>query len=148
MSFADELKKAEQRLKAQKEQEANKKKPRRVVRTAGGKTKTLTSLSRDDEIIIYYLGRTQASKFIQENYSKKRKLPLRTVQRRMEAYFAICTGKKNDEITPSMRELHQELLRTDDKELQSMVIDILRGESKVKNPPSSPPKAIIRKGDS
>ncbi len=133
MSFADELRKAEKRMKAQLEQEAAKKKRSKVVTKSspqGGARTTVVSTSwqREDDIIAFYLAASGASKFFKENYSKKRKVAVRTMERQIVAFGHLLKNRNSSDITDQMRSVHAEFGSFDVKDLQKVVIAILRGE--------------------
>lgn len=129
MSFADELRQAEAKLKAQLEQESSKKKTgsKRKATTRTAKT-SASSWKIEDDIIALYLQMTEASKFFKENYSKKRKVPQRAMVRKMEVFRDMFKGRKNTDITDQMKTVFDEFAGYDAPDLQKIVIAILRGE--------------------
>ena len=134
MSFADELRKAEQRMLAQKKQEEKKRK------RGGSATKPSQSYWRpEDEIIALYLQKAKASKFLVENYSKKRSLSVRSMNLRMETFAALLKGQEATAISDQTIRIFQEFGDKSEDDLQKTVIGILRGEyNYVSNPKASP----------
>lgn len=135
LSFADELRKAEKRMKAQIEQEAQKtQKKRRVAKKSpsGSSGRSAVAVGGDweraDDIIAMYLYVTDGSKFFRENYSKKRKVAVSAMERRMAAFGDLIKGKAAEAITEQMRNVYQEFRAYSHPDLQQVVIKILRGE--------------------
>lgn len=130
MSFADELRQAEARMKAQKEQEG-KQRPKRKRAT---RTTASSEWLREDDIIALYLSLTNASKFFKENYSKKRKVSERAMVKRMDIFTLIHKGKNPTDACDQMKGVYQEYSDLDLKDYQKIVISILRGEFDPVNP--------------
>ena len=127
MSFADELREAEAKLKSQIEQESVKKKSGTKKKSTRKKT-SAASWKIEDDIIALYLQMTEASKFFKENYSKKRKVPQRALVRKMEVFKDVIKGRKNADCTDQMRQVFDEFGGYNPPDLQKIVIKILRGE--------------------
>lgn len=130
MSFADELRKAEAKLKAKIEQEAKRKKSpgRRQVSTRTSPKSPSGESKIEDDIVALYLELIQASKFLRENYAKKLKVPLRTMQRKMECFGELLKGRDHELATEQMKKVAHEFASMSTDALQKIVISILRNE--------------------
>lgn len=133
MSFADDLRAAQARMLKQKKEEAERQKGRRRVSTgtssptAGGGSATKNDWTPEDEMVALYLQMSDSSKFLVENYAKKRKLSPRAMKMRMTAYAALLKNPSAD-APEQMGQIFQQFGRMDASELQKLVIQILRGE--------------------
>lgn len=134
MSFADDLRAAQARMLKQKKEEAERQKGRRKVASgstsgsaAGGGGSVKNDWTLEDEMIALYLQMSESSKFLIENYSKKRKLSPRAMKMRMTAYGTLMKSPDAD-VSEQMRQVFQQFGRMDAGELQKLVIQILRGE--------------------
>ena len=128
MSFADELREAERRMKALKDQESTKKKTGK-----GGARKGRAQVwTRDDEVIAFFLMRSQSTKFIKENYAKKRKISARAMSMRMALFESMVKGNATKEISPQTQGVFDEFATMEIQQMKDTVIDILRaGHPKV-----------------
>lgn len=129
MSFADELKKAQARMKAAKLQESAAPR-RRKKATGGGGTgrRRAVEWTRENEIIAFYLYRSDASKFFKENYSSKRKISRSAMENRMALFQAIHRGRPAPDATSQTMSVFEEFKDTPVPDFQKTVISILRGE--------------------
>ena len=122
MSLSDELKAAKARMDAQKKAEASK--PKRKT----GSRRTATEWQIEDEIVALYLYLSDSSKFIKENYSKKRKISVRAMSTRMGIFESIDRGKAKDNVSPQTIAVYNKYSDLPIKELLDVVISIHRGE--------------------
>lgn len=134
MSFADDLRAAQARMLKQKKEEAERQKGRRKVASGtssgsapSGGSATKNDWTPEDEMIALYLQMSDSSKFLIENYAKKRKLSPRAMKMRMTAYGSLLKAPDAD-APEQMRQIFQQFGRMDAGELQKLVIQILRGE--------------------
>ena len=145
MSLNDELKAAKKRMLAQQEAEAKKKtKPRR---SGGGKT--ATDRSKEDEIIAYYLYKSNSSKLLKENYSKKRKVSLRAMTMKMTMFQELEKGRETKSMTIHSKKVLEECSAMSMETLQKTVITILRGEYQARlasaNNQTSAPTTVLKR---
>lgn len=124
MSFADDLRAAEKRLKKLNEEE----KTRKTTKKKSAGTSSAADWTWENEIIALFLYLSKASKFIKENYSKKRKISPRAMTMRMAIFEAIHKGKPQKNIAEQTQLVFDTHARLDIKELQGIVVSILRGE--------------------
>lgn len=127
MSLADDLRAAEKRLKKLNEEE----KTRKTTKKSAGGTGTRARVADwtwDNEIIALFLYRSKASKFIRENYSKKRKISPRAMTMRMAIFESLCKGKPVRNLGEQTQKVFDEYAVIEIKELQNVVVSILRGE--------------------
>ena len=150
MSFADELKTAKARMIAQKDEEKKNARKSPARKKAGTRTRTSTWLV-EDEVIAMYLELSGGSKFLTDNYARKRKVSLRAMQMRMGVFGEMAKGripKGTDEQTKSVYKKYQDLEIGD---LQKIVISILRGENTPEasgQKSEASPEAVLRKSES
>lgn len=131
MSFADELREAEKRLKSlAKEEGARAKGSRRRGSGGGGGSGKSgpTEWKVEDEIIALYLLMSESSKFLKENYSTKRKISPRSMSLRMGVFAGMLKGQEPDGISQQTQLVFKKFSRVPVKELQKLVIAILRGD--------------------
>lgn len=122
MSLSDDLKQAEKRLKSIQEQEKAKKPARKKTRASAA------DWTWENEIVALFLYRSSASKFIKENYSKKRKVSTRAMTMRMAMFESIDKGRPQKNVTEQSKEVFKQHSQIEIKELQTIVVSILRGE--------------------
>lgn len=130
MSFADELREAEKRLKKQQKEEAERGKRRRVGGGGGGPRSGVarsTEWSWENEIVAFYLQKSASSKFLVENYATKRKMAPGTMKKRMEFYGTLMKNPSAD-ASAQERLLMTRFAAMEIPEMQKIVIAILRGE--------------------
>lgn len=133
MSFADELRQAEKRLKNLAKEETTRAKGSR--RKTGGGSGGGTGPARstewkvEDEIIALYLQMSESSKFLKENYSTKRKISSRSMALRMGVFASLMKGVEPDGLTEQTKLVFKKFSRMPVKELQKLVISILRGDN-------------------
>lgn len=133
MSFADELREAEKRLRKQQKEEAERGKRRRVGGGGGGGGGSRPGVARstewswENEIVALYLQKSASSKFLVENYATKRKVAPGSMKKRMEFYGHLIKNPNGDASTQE-RQLLSRFGAMPNPELQKIVIAILRGE--------------------
>ncbi len=133
MSFADDLRAAQARMLKAKKEEAERSKGRRKVASGGtggstgGGSAAKNDWTPEDEMIALYLQMSDSSKFLIENYAKKRKLSPRAMKMRMTAYGNLLKNQDGD-ASEQMRQIFQQFGTMNASELQKLVIQILRGE--------------------
>lgn len=132
MSFADELREAEKRLRKQQKEEAERGKRRRVGGGGGGGgarpgVARSTEWSWESEIVALYLQKSASSKFLIENYATKRKMAPGAMKKRMEFYGHLIKNPHSD-ASAQERQLLSRFAAMPNPELQKIVIAILRGE--------------------
>lgn len=122
MSLSDDLNSQKDKLaKAKKEQKDPAKKKGRTRRAS-------KEWSKDDELIALYLYRSEASKFLRDNYAEKRDLSSRAMALKISTFESIRNGNATNTVSPQTKGLFKEFGRSDIKELEQKVIAILRGE--------------------
>ena len=120
MSLAEELKAAKARMEAQKKADASKPKRKTTRRAA-------TDWQVEDEIVALYLYLSDSSKFIKENYSKKRKISVRAMSTRMGVFESIHR-KKAKNVSEQTQAVYDKYATLPIKDLLGVVISIHRCE--------------------
>lgn len=131
MSLADEIRAAAKRMQQQKTVDAKKKTSTKSSRSPRSRS---TEWKKEDEIIALYLYRCEASKFLKENYSKKRKISVRAMAMRMAVFEGLHKDKRRVDmkaVNPQTQQVFDEFGHIDVVELKDIVISILRGEYNV-----------------
>tara|TARA_B100001094_G_C18137275_1_gene775838 strand:- start:808 stop:1245 length:438 start_codon:yes stop_codon:yes gene_type:complete len=143
MSFADELKVEKAKMLAQKEEEK-----KRTKKSSGGGKKVVTRSRNsvwkfEDEVIAMYLELSGGSKFLTENYSRKRQVSLRAMQTRMAIFGDLHKSKKVKDLDEQTQSVYDKYKDFELPELQKVVISILRGENQPMT--ATDDSAVIRK---
>jgi hypothetical protein len=134
MSLSDELKRAAEKMK--KAQLEDRLAPKRRVASAprGSSAGSAAGSSRNapwskqDEVIALYLCLAGSGKFLKENYAKKRKVSLASMQRKIDSFEELRKGKAVPAIADQTKEIFDRYSKLEIDELQKIVISILRGE--------------------
>lgn len=120
MSLSNELKAAKARMEAQKKEEGKRQK-KKTKRQA-------TVWSFEDEVVALYLYRADATKFLKENYSKKRKVSVRAMSMKISTFESIDRGKTKGEVSPQTQQVFDTYSTIPVEDLLKVVISIHRGE--------------------
>ncbi len=132
MSLSDDLKSQKNKLiKAKTEQAKSEKSQAKRTRRAG------KEWSKDDELIALYLYRSEASRFLRDNYAEKRELSSRAMALKISTFESIRNGNMTSGVSDQTKGLFKEFGRTDIKELEQKVIAILRGELTLSDAPAA-----------
>ncbi len=121
MSLSNELKAAKARMEAQKKEEE-----KRVKKKSKRQGSTVWKF--EDEVVALYLYLANASKFLRENYSKKRKISVRAMSLKISTFEAIDRGKSKDVINPQTQQVYDTYSGMPVEDLLKVVISIHRGE--------------------
>lgn len=154
MSFADDLRQAQAKLLKKQREEAERAKTqrRRVTSSStssGAKSSSMTVRSewpKENDIIAFYLQKSESSKFLIENYSTKRNVSPRTMKTRMEK-FALLMKNASQDMETQIKEVYNQYQDVRVGDLQKMVIDILRGEGHHIAAESATPVKTLRRDE-
>lgn len=123
MSLNDEFKAAKRRMLAMQEAEKNKTKA-----PARRKTRPASEWPRESEIVAYYLYRADSSKFLKENYSKKRNVSVRSMSMKINMFDELERGGQPKSESTHARSIMDEYGDLPIDQLLKVVISIHRGE--------------------
>ncbi len=118
MSLSDDLKIEQKTAEEQKTTKKAKKK----------RTRRSKVWSKDDEVIALYLYRSSSSKFIRENYAQKRDISTRAMNMRITVFENLALGKRDPTVQEQTSAIFKEYGKSDVRELENTVIQILRNE--------------------
>ncbi|SMF58572.1 hypothetical protein [Pseudobacteriovorax antillogorgiicola] len=123
MSLSDEFKAAKRRMLAM--QEAEKKKAKAPAKRG---SRQATEWSKESEIVAYYLYKADSSKFLKENYSKKRNVSVRAMSMKINMFQELERGGKPKSVSPHAQTIISEYGHFPVDQLLKVVVSIHRGE--------------------
>lgn len=143
MSLNDELKAAKSRMNALQEAEKTKKKAPRK--------RSASEWSRESEIVAYYLYKADSSKFLKENYAKKRKVSVRSMSMKINMFGELERGGKPKSESVHARSIIDEYGQLPVDKLLKVAISIHRGEfnggagTAAQETAEAAPEAVVRR---
>lgn len=143
MSLNDELKAAKSRMDAI--QEADKKKKK------APKKRAASEWSLESEIVAYYLYKADSSKFLKENYAKKRKVSVRSMSMKINMFGELERGGKPKSESVHARHIIDTYGHLTIDQILKVAISIHRGEFNQQAPaeaeaaPAATEETVVRK---